>query len=175
MQRGFLILLSLVGLGVSLLFVASFSHLLSIGEKTPLPGQLLVVAAFGGGGLFGPAGKPINAWGERLIVLSFAAPTMGAASWRTLQRRPVVLQRKMSSRPKSPNVSTKPLEPRWIAVYFETQEGTLRRRGSTVSDAPSILSTDSPLMEKIRSRRSSLGGSTPRVGSAGRPGHSSST
>ena len=46
-QRGFLILLSLVGLGVSLLFVASFSHLLSIGEKTPLPGQLLVVAAFG--------------------------------------------------------------------------------------------------------------------------------
>ena len=149
-QRGFLILLSLVGLGVSLLFVASFSHLLSIGEKTPLPGQLLVVAAFGAAVVW--AGRKAHKRVGRKIDRAFFRSAYDGR--RILEDLAEKARRATTQDELATEITQRvdeALEPRWIAVYFETQEGTLRRRGSTVSDAPPILSTDSPLMEKIRS------------------------
>ena len=149
-QRGFLILLSLVGLGVSLLFVASFSHLLSIGEKTPLPGQLLVVAAFGAAVVW--AGRQAHKRVGRKIDRAFFRSTYDGR--RILEDLAEKARRATTQDDLATEITQRvneALEPRWIAVYFETQEGTLRRTGSTVSNVPSILSTDSPLMEKIRS------------------------
>ncbi len=149
-QRGFLILLSLVGMGVSLLFVASLSHLLSIGEKTPLPGQLLVVAAFGAAVVW--AGRQAHKRVGRKIDRAFFRSAYDGR--RILEDLAEKARRATTQDELATEITQRvdeALEPRWIAVYFETQEGTLRRRGSTVSDAPPILSTDSPLMEKIRS------------------------
>ena len=149
-QRGFLILLSLVGLGVSLLVVASFSHVLSVRGTTPLPGQLLVVAAFGAAVVW--AGRQAHRRvGEKIDRAFFRSAYDGR---RILEELAEKVRRATTQDDLATEITqrvSEALQPRWIAVYFERQEGTLHRTGSTVSDAPATLSTDSPLMERIRS------------------------
>ena len=144
-QRGFTVLLGLVAVAVSMLFVARVSEIIPLGDEQTLYKQLMIVAAFGGAVVWAGARahRRVAARIDRAFFRSAydARRVLENLTEKARQATTVdELARQLRLHVKAA------LQPKTLAIYLESPDGSLEAQASEVPDDLARLPADFALL-----------------------------